>query len=439
MIIDLPSDKGLTHLQSISRILDLPEFVKQADFGDQTETDDLPSSSYANQHDRKFPVHTKAAAYLSYAYFLTQKSDMPANVERTTYYGFQKAAGYWGLESEFTAIEQSVMPGHTKSAAAAPSKFALDLGADKFFPINTPSEIIKSADSLAECRGQFDYSLRSTAAKGIMKAAAAAGLPLSVITDSVHRMAGNGLTTKKAALRELSDRWNTEKRPSLAGPLHECIATVQSIQSDILSCSTCEKLAMVLDQYDRALGRQVFPEDVLFAFTKHAADEIANSLVSLPDGSSYWCKHLEKAADAFGVLGANTVRDLKNMDGTLNMTKVSELIDTLPLSDAHMLKEALSILGVRPATIDKLAVVEKSASGAQSIQFATTYVAAEPRGNVLSRLEASDPLVKRALNTLRLLKESETKETKAPTAPRGLKGLFTNKAPNKSYTAPTAK
>ena len=443
MIIDLPSDKGLAHFASLSRVLELPEFVKEADFGEQIETKDLPRDSFALPWSRQFPIHTKTAAYLSYAYFLSQAKDMPTEECRLCTTGFQKAAEFWSLKGEFRQIEASM----NKKATVATSKYALILDGDpsvgphrqSFFPINTPTEILKSAAELESNRGQFDFGLRSHAAKTIMAAGVSAGLPVTMFSDTMHKMAGHGITTKTAAMIELTARYDNEKRPSLSAPLHTCIAALDRIESELLGGEVCEKIATIIEKYDRSVrGTASFPEDVLFAFTKKAADRIVSNLVTLADGTSYFIDHLDKAADAFGVLGKNVVADLKRMDGTLDQVKVAELIETLPRTDVDILKSALETMGVKPAIMDKVAMVQTAVNSVQKTPNMTVLhkFARESRSDILAKLEAEDPLVKRALATLRRMKEA--KHEGSPAA-RGIGGIFINKAANNASTSPVKK
>jgi len=442
MVIDLPSDKGLVHFHSISRILDLPEFVKQADFTEQVDINTLPAEAFADGMDRKFPIHTKAASFLSYAYFAQQKDGLDKMSSMRCSNGFHRAKNYWGLDEEFETIDKAL----TEKVAERSSKFAIVVGADKFFSINSPSEILKSASSLVDNRDKFDYALRSAGAKNIMKAAAECGLPFSTLPEAIHKMAGCGITTKEAAMMELTRRWDSEVRPSLAEPIHTCIEALSGLESGLIGGEVCEKIAEVIDRYDRSKGYTTFPEDILFAFTKQAADKIANSIVTMIDGTSYRLDQLEKAADAFNVLGDTIARDIRNMDGTLNLYKVAELIDTLPRTDASILKSALRIAGVDPFGIDKHAMVSLVVNRVQPTSLTTIHQKIEKRANILEKLEADDPLVKRALDVIRRLKsanedgedddddEKDTGEKACP--PRGLKGLFIKKAPNNAETKP---
>jgi len=441
MVIDLPSDKGLVHFNTLSKVLVLPEFVKQADWDEQLATNNLPTEAFADVYDRKFPIHTKTAAYLSYGYFLTQKDKLEKKAFQRINQAFGHAAQFWSLEPEFSDILKSL----DKQAGVLVGKFGLTIGKENFFPVNTPSDILKSAELLVDRRANFDYPLRCQAAKNIMKAAAEVGLPLTTIPEQVHKMAGFGITTRQAAIMELTTRYNNEKRANLAEPLHTCLEALTGLKSDLLGGEVCEKIAEIIDRYDRLAGNPSYPENVLFAFTKHAADSIAQRIATLTDGTSYWLTDLEKASDAFEVLGKDIVRDLKAIDGSLKLHKVAELLDTLPRTDAAMLKEALNVLGVQPFQLSKHALVAAVVNPLQPKTLHAPYTKAEKRASILQRLEAEDPLVKRALNTIRRLKTAaEPEEEKAedknepPATPRGLKGMFINKAPNETITASVA-
>jgi hypothetical protein len=430
MVIDLPADKGLAHFHRITSVLNLPEFVKQADFEEQIATNDLPAGAFADPIDKKFPIHTKTAAYLSYAYFLDQcaQGKLDKKATQRCAAGFEKAAEYWNLLGEFLETKEIMTAKPEKQAAAV-----------------TPTEILKAASELVQTKGNYTFEQRNAGAKGILKAAAEVGLPISVIPEEVHRMAGLGVTTKEAAVIELTRRWDSETRPSLAEPLHACMTALNGLKSGLLGGEVCEKVASIIDRYDRSKGIASFPEDILFAFTKSAADKLAGSLVTMIDGTSYRITDLTKAADAFGVLGKDISNAIKSIDGSLDQVKVAELIDTLPRMDADILKDALAVMGVRPVTLDKQAMVAEVVEKAQAPGFTVMPRQAEKRADVLAKLEAADPLVKRALNTIRQLKQAKSScdggegcdgDKKKSDQPRDYKRLFINKAPNSHSAKP---
>lgn len=426
MVLDLSSDRGLTHFHALSRILDLPEFVKQADFQEQIETNNLPKDAFADTWTRTFPIHTKTAAYLSYAYYLRQVDKMSLQDAGRCKAGFVKAARYWNLYGEYAQIYTAVNNKREKQASAP-----------------SPTSIIEGAKQLVMTRHKYAYTQRSKMAKDIMKAAAAAKLSLTALPEEIHTMAGLGITTKNAAMLELAVRWQNEKRASLAQPLAVCIEALTRIKSDLLGGEVCEKIAGIIDQYDRTVSKVSFPEDVLFGFTKHAANRLTNRMVSMVDGTTYWGADLRKAAEAFQVLGNDIAKDVIDTDGSVDVIKASEILEVLPRNDADMLKEALATAGVNPCNTDKTAMVSMVITPLQrDLRLTTVPAPREKRSTLLQNLEAQDPMVKRALTTIRRLKAAEDKKDEKPEdkkespTPRGVGGVFIGKAPNDCTSKP---
>lgn len=458
MVIDLPSDNGLVHLHGITRVLDLPEFVKQADVTQQIEVNQLPKESFADPANRKFPVHTKVAAYLAYAYYQTQRDGMDKRTVAFLDNQFSKVASFWNIKAEYKSINDAYSKATEK--VAAESAYALQIGVEKFFPINTPSEILKSAEELVANRSMLTYNMRREAATSIMKAAAAANINVDVLPNPVHSMAGFGLTTKTAAINELAYRINVAGGEAVSKPVNVCIQALGAIKSDILGGEVAVKLASILDELDRSArltdkyGEQLpFPEDVLFGFTKVAAVREHNGLVSMVDGTTYKLADMQKAASAFLVLG-DMSKDVFNGLHGLELHKVADFVATLPRTDAEVLKSALDTAGVHPVKSTKEAMV-KAAVDQVTSKYNRTFVTynQNARAEQLKKAEASDVLVKRAMDVVRRLKvakchssdncdegaEDKKSNKKTSPVPRGVDGLFIRRAPNGNSTTSCTK
>jgi hypothetical protein len=433
MIIDLPSDNGLVHLGQISRIVELPGFVKEADVKEERETADLPRESFADPIVRKFPIHTKASAFLSYAYFLKQAADLQGLGRVRAELGFKKAASIWNLKGEFKHLREQFAPKETHTKIAC----AISKNGAEFFPIDTPKNIYASATSLVENRERFPFELRKEASTKIMNAASIAGLPLSTIPSAVHRMAGYGLTTKAAAQGEVSRRLSYLRSNAhnevLTESMKKLSEVVNSIAIDVVAGEDLTKIAVALDLFDRATGITgrygddiPFPEDVLCAFTKHAADELSSNLVVLVNGSTYHLYDLEKAADAFHTLGNDTLSAITDITGALDLHKVADIVPTLPRDDADILDIALNAAGIGKVSMDKTAMVHNAV---KDTMYTGIHVVPAPTP------EPTDPLLKRASSVLKLLKEGEEdtgEATGVVKSPRSYSGKYVNKAPNES-------
>lgn len=439
MLIDFPSDSGGVHLHQITKIVRLPGFVKEASVdGQREQLNELPSSSFADTFDRKFPIHTKAAAYLSYAYFLKQADKCAGDTQRTRIeQGFQKAAELWCLKGEYIDLRDQFAP----KAAITKNAAALVVEGKRYFPINDARELNTAIDDLKNYRSNFSYPMRKEASANILNAAMRMGIPVHTVDASIHKMAGHGLTTKKAAEGEVIRRlnWLDSSQPSdLRPPLEECLNKLHkhAAENGVVGGEPIQKLAELLDLVDRTIGLNArygesvpFPEDVLFGFTKSAAEGTASGTVSLITGSSYNLPDLEKSGAAFKALGQDLLDCMTDLAGNVDLHKVAEILPTLPRPDAQVLETALDKCGVQKLDMSKEAMVS---AAVESMQYNMPLIGEGrvSRDQIVKEAIEKDPLLKRAADTMARLKETGCSNSEKKKA-RGMKGKYMTKAPNK--------
>jgi len=327
---------------------ELPDFVKEASTDSCVATDELPSSSFADMINRKFPVHTKAAAFLSYLYFEDQKDKFTKEAAARINSKFGSAAEVWGIRTEISLAKEAMVPAIEKTAACA-ADYALSAGGKFFFSVATPASVVKSADDLIECRGNFPYEMRKEAATAIMKSAVAFGFDTVDVPEELHRMAGFGLCDKEAAVAELGRRvgYAAGSRSPLAAQMSKLAAELNEAAE--LTPETMIKVATIVDVVDRELkiaeqyGKSFsFPEDVFFgAFTEKTAAYIRANNVSMITGNSYSLDQLSKAADALKVFGDEFHGDVVRGDGSVDLQKVADVLPTMPRDEAALFDRAM--------------------------------------------------------------------------------------------------
>jgi hypothetical protein len=439
MTVDPVSDIGAVHFSHITNLVEMPGFVKSGSVPTPEEVEDLPKTSFADMDNRKYPVHTKTACWLSYAYFKLQEHQLEKSAADRINRAFKRHGSFWNIGEDLDSLESKIngmkaVP--EKQASEAEEDYALNIAHDgkqyRLFPIDRPAVLLKSASELVETRSKLTYGMRKQAATNIMLAAESQGVSLDVLPQEVHSMAGFGVSSKQAAVNEIDRRCNMARKPSEKqastplATLRDAVAT----QPDVLSQEFCEKVAAALDMYDRFInvtdeyGKSLqFPEDVLFGFTKHSAEKMSTQVVSLINGSTYWLSDLEKSGAAVRVLGEDIFDAISDIDGTVDLNKVSEVLPTLPRGDAAVLDKALAAQGIPQVALDKTAAVNH-ALGVAVTQTPTT---AEPQMKETKRTRALAVKVARAKKTVAKLKE-EAKDNQKP--PRNPRGKFINKAPN---------
>jgi hypothetical protein len=101
-MFDQCDDTLRKQLYKFSTILELPEFVKEANEADPDEIKSLPTSCFADPAHRKYPVHTRKDAYLSRLYF-SKNASMYKDAKQAQLVGenLEKAASFWKLDTEY--------------------------------------------------------------------------------------------------------------------------------------------------------------------------------------------------------------------------------------------------------------------------------------------------------------------------------------------------
>ena len=437
MIIDPVSDSGFVKLCQLSKVFDLPEFVKQSSLDEQIDTKTLPAISFADSVKRVFPIHTKAAAYLSYLYFLDQRKDMVQTEINRASSGFKKAGSIWNINAEFMLADEE----YKKATDIQPAEkvaCAIEINGLEFLPINTAANVMSSTREFDDSRNSLPYDLRYKAANALMKAAIDMHLTADMLPECVHKSAGKGLTTKEAATKELCWRIKEEKSAKIKDALKPTADFLDQLDDGIISREAAEKVARTIAAYDEATGlyknygKSVpLPEDILFAFTKFAADSMLDTLTEI-NGTNYRTSDLE-AAEVDKLFGTDTL----GIFGS-DMSKVAKVVSNSP-SAAKLFNSALRTKGVKAAKVDTADLVNKTASKAAG-RFALSIDFSRKAAEVQ---EVTDPIMKRAISVFERLKKGVApKPPKEDTTdnieymivrPR-TKGRFLAKAPNKSST-----
>lgn len=166
-MIDPTTDGNMSHLYHITSIMDLPAFVKSASIPTPEEVSHLPNTAFADRFNRQFPVHTKAACFLSYAYYTRQRDQLDKVAQQRLDSNFDAMGKFWEISGELTKVAES-MQEKIEKVAATEDDYAVVANIDgrnvKSLPINTYDNILKSAAELIAGRKRLPYTMRKTAA-----------------------------------------------------------------------------------------------------------------------------------------------------------------------------------------------------------------------------------------------------------------------------------
>lgn len=303
--------------QRLAQFPDLYSVVKTAEI-DPGEEASLPASAFAWPEERRFPLHTREQAALSYAYAKTA-SEVPVDVKSR----IENALAVYGVPlSAFESVKVA--------SASAPARYALsdqqllDLG-----------DLEKSAALFEEQAERLTPELRATAAvalaaegsRGSLKVAQYAGL-----TTCDTRKAADWVEARA----EVSDGTYKIAYQRLADGLRQ-----QPVE--VTDRYGLAKVAAAIDDLDRAAGLRRhydrrLPDPLRTVFN---TDKVAGETVDL-GGYPVSVEELAKlSADFWSDLGGPELASELAPGGKVDPSKVAAVVETLPLDLKMILRKQM--------------------------------------------------------------------------------------------------
>jgi hypothetical protein len=386
-ILDQSGDESLKELVKVARLYQFEDFAKQANLSEVMGPDEHRPSFYADvRQPFQFPCHTKAATYVSYAFFLDKKAEMHEKVRRQVESRLNKFAQHWGITNSVKDLikrDEEL----NKTAEYPDSSYAIvwvseDGNKDRRYPLRNTAEVKAAADwysrYLPELRQQFGFSDRATIANKILLKAAEFGCKLGDKEELLEKCAGKGLCNPAQVKTLMSNRVKAAKCSKTVADSMLALSDAFSRKSaSFLEPATMLQLADTIDQFDRThhlLNKYSeavpSPEDVLFSATYTKCAELKTSTCSLTTGSVYDCADFEKLSlnDIQEVFG-DDIADAVCQGLKLDPVKLAEVAATFPRGEASMFDELMQHKGI--GKLDKRAEAHVGFTPAQLKQFAS--------------------------------------------------------------------
>lgn len=363
-IVDQTRDTAGREIYRITRLYSAPVFVKNAAFPDVAGTEDTPAGQFADPVSRAFPIHTKAATWMSAAFFHDAKPRMNVKLAARVEKRINEAATYFSIASEVAALAKTAEANRTSLLDSLPDSdfaFVYDAGGvkERHLPLRNVAEVKAAAAWLERQRDDFIFADRRTIADRILTKAASLAVDLGEHTDWLTRQAGQGVGSIKAAVAAIRLRATLIRREHSNGAsqLDKLAAAYESGLAK-LDAPGRIKAAAMLDETDRAyhLDREYGkslerPEDTLFCLTKAAAEALRDDYVHMTSGTSYPREALAnlRVADVRDHMGTDFA-DAITRDGIhVCSEKLAEIVPTLPRGDAELFDQMVASAGITPA------------------------------------------------------------------------------------------
>lgn len=347
----------------------VPEFVKKSNASEMFLTE-IPKRCMADPHRGLYPCHTKAATWLSAAYFV-DRFEEHSDVDRQQIADrLEKFAAWFGIQDSLQTLIDEKAQKLSKAAAtrSIPDDFyALEIpqedGAVKYAgAMTTPSDIQAAEKWLFENRPQLTFPQRNRIAHRILKRASVLGVAPS---DRLQRVAGMGVNNSANIAQHLKMRSDLARRSNsvAAGALEKQASALRDHPAD-MSRDCCYRLAQALDEFDKHAhlegpllrGEIPYPEDVVYRHTLSEFQKAAEEHVSLPTGEVYALSDLTRLErqpfeDQFGTELAEALF----LGIRMSAEKSASVLPTLPRPLSEMFCKYCSDQGIQPAMRERQA------------------------------------------------------------------------------------
>lgn len=344
-----------------------PDFVKKASLDEITGNGITQSNLYADvRPPLQFPCHTKAAAVVSYAFFLEKQSELGQKVQKLISDRFDKFAEYWNLKNTFKAFRDKAAA--QKSAENIPDDqyaFVWE-GAngvtERRYPVRNAAEVKAAADWFVtynnDIRQQFGFNDRQVIAEKIVTKAAQYGADLGSAAELLEQQAGRGVCNPTSAAKAIRERTKIAHRctPVMQAGMDKLANMLETNAVICLDPDTMYKLADTIDQFDRTHGllnkyteNIPTPESLLFPATYTKIAELKDDMCQLVTGAIY-----DKTD--FAKLAAGDIHELFGDDIAgavcsgirVDPVKMADVAATFPRNDAAMFEQLLADKEIKP-------------------------------------------------------------------------------------------
>lgn len=267
-----------------SKLYEMPDFVKEASAEDE-DCSSLPTMVFADTVDRRYPLHNKAAAWMSRMYIETDSSKLDPLYKEAVLKRIKWAEKLWGLEP--------LVKKEAKADDSETKVIGLSFEGQEVHKVSIRDSLNwkEAAESLVENKANMPYTIRRQLAEGLLST------PQSLKGDNetpemrsfLEKTAGYGVCSRDQArdaiLRRAYNSRNTETRNTLC--------KVASALPEYPERSLLVKVAEALDTTDRETGlsssydngfiKKV--EDELFTVSLKEASEKVEDSLQLTDGT----------------------------------------------------------------------------------------------------------------------------------------------------------
>ncbi len=373
-ILDHTCDLSGRETHRLQALYGQPEWVKSASHEQKCgDPEQLPSHIYADPTRKLYPCHTKAATWMSAAFFYDRKSQHdPAKAELIEA-RILKAADYFACRGDVDALREKI----NRNVADELTKLSNDDFAvvwnyadgtvDRHWPLRNAKEVQFASQQFAKHRDKFAFVDRHRIANKILDKALEFGAHLEGRDELLDKTAARGGCSARDAAAAFQKRAELTKRthPDGSAEMQKMAAVILEFPAQARGLDSLIKLAGHLDTYDRLTslnklydaGGLARPEETLFAVGEKCASDFVQAHVETTTGNTYAISDLEKVAveQVREWMGDEFVEAVTLGDIFVDGTKMAAIVPTLDRGAAAMFDRMMEAAAVQPVIRDKAA------------------------------------------------------------------------------------
>ena len=204
--IDQSTDYSNKELYQYLSGVNLPEYVKTASIEDVTKP--MVKTACADKQYNQFPIHTKAAAYVSNAFFVN-KVEALRELRGDSYinkvaYEIGDAVRLWGIQDDIKEYNKIAFDRLNTDYEEKPVVMKIAEDEIDLFTIKTASDVTSEANSFVSNLNKYPFEWRQSIASQFVKSAEALGV--DELPDLVLKYAGQYYPDTVSVKAELARR-----------------------------------------------------------------------------------------------------------------------------------------------------------------------------------------------------------------------------------------
>lgn len=308
--MDFYHDSVYSSLKEISEKTEIPSWVKEASLSTPEILDVLPNRSFGWQEKRLFPLHTKTDTWLSSAYCLNKKAEVPKQV----YESIVKAAFVYKLEDALKTLFMDLVPQKKASIYALDTEFS---GKPlKKYIIDTSEHIKQAQQYFEQNYSKYPFNWRTQIASNIIKRANE--LKSEVFSPAVLTYGEVCPVDREKAAFNVAARSLLIKDPTMGHVLCKVAQSLLTEEVDpklllsvITNVDTMEKLASHYDKQFKDPWQSIFGKTAVLSLSNWKGNQIL------------WNNAAEKLSydDLVPTMGKNTASQMTSENKQLDPLK----------------------------------------------------------------------------------------------------------------------